>query len=291
MVKRRQNAARRVSIVKDDTLQTYRHRVLRVLLYIQEHLDGDLTRDSLAKIGGFSPYHFHRIFRAMVGEPVHKHVRRLRLEAAAVKLTQSAPTVTELAFDAGYETHEAFTRAFKARFGVPPSKFRLARENGRDIVERTVEIKNVPEQRIAFVRHIGPYDEVGAAWGELMTWAAPKGLIGPNAEMLGVSYDDPGITTSGHLRYDAALKVGDDAEAEGGVGIRTLRGGDYAVVRHHGPYDRLGDSYEYVYGTWVPASGRALADAPPFEVYLNNPSNTAPEDLLTDLHIPLKQTG
>ena len=106
------------------TEQDYQQRMLRVLVHVQEHLDEALPLEELAGVAHFSPYHFHRIFRGMVGESVHKHVRRLRLERAAQRLKHSDQPVTQIAFEAGFETHEAFTRTFRTMFGQAPSQFR-----------------------------------------------------------------------------------------------------------------------------------------------------------------------
>src|SRR6516162_6475678 len=96
--------------------QTYRERILKVQLFIQRHLDEELPLDRLARVAHFSPYHFHRIFKGLVGEGVSEYVRRLRLESAAIALKTSRRGVTRIAFEAGYGTHEAFTRAFHQMF-------------------------------------------------------------------------------------------------------------------------------------------------------------------------------
>src|SRR5207237_5293579 len=95
--------------------------------HIHDHLDEDLSLEKLARLAHFSPFHFHRICKALVGESVYEYVRRLRLEAAAILLKITDRSVTHIAFDAGYETHEAFTRAFRQLFGVSPSQFRADR--------------------------------------------------------------------------------------------------------------------------------------------------------------------
>ena len=81
------------------TLQDYKQRMLRVLVYIQDHLDEPIELADLATIACFSPYHFHRIFRGMLGEPVKEHIRRLRLESAASSLKNGRQPIVQLAFD------------------------------------------------------------------------------------------------------------------------------------------------------------------------------------------------
>src|ERR1017187_9684083 len=110
--------------MRHGTQESYQERILRVLVYIQTHLDDPLTLDDLAGVACFSPYHFHRIFRGLVGEPVAEHLRRLRLERAAGRLKFTDRQVIDIALDAGYDSHEAFTRAFRANFGRPPSIYR-----------------------------------------------------------------------------------------------------------------------------------------------------------------------
>ena len=110
----------------ETTWNDYKERILRVLTHIQEHLDEALDLEELAQVACFSSFHFHRIFAAMTGETLADHVRRLRLERAAMELRSGAKQVIQLALDAGYEAHAAFTRAFKAAYGVSPAAFRRA---------------------------------------------------------------------------------------------------------------------------------------------------------------------
>ncbi|HSB01191.1 MAG TPA: AraC family transcriptional regulator [Anaerolineales bacterium] len=92
--------------------------------YIREHLNQPLNREVLAEVAGFSVPHFHRVFTAHVGESAISYIRRLRLERAARKLRMGAVDITEVALTAGYETHAAFSKAFKQQFGLSPSEFR-----------------------------------------------------------------------------------------------------------------------------------------------------------------------
>jgi AraC family transcriptional regulator len=141
------------------------------------------------------------------------------------------------------------------------------------------------------MRHVGPYNQVGETWDKLCMWAGPRGLFGPHTEILGVSHDDPDVTPPDKLRYDACLTVGDAVEAEGEVGIQEVAGGEYAVTTHHGPYEKLSETYAKLCGQWLPSSGRVPRSAPAYEVYRNSPADTAPEDLITDIHLPLEPKG
>jgi AraC family transcriptional regulator len=290
--------------MKESTAASYHERILRVLVHIQQHLDDPLDLDMLAGVACFSPYHFHRIFRALTGEAVQEHVRRLRLERAALRLKLDDRSVTDIAFDAGYETPEAFTRAFHAMFGLPPSQFRAAHEtpaspSGVHFDDTAgyhppeyggplaVEIKTMPPQRVVFLRHRGPYDQVGATWSRLASWAGSRGLFGPATSFLGISWDDPQITPPDKLRYDAAITVNRPVDPEGEIGFTEIAGGDYATISHKGPYEALGQTYQLLLGSWLPESGRELRDVPCFELYLNSPQTARPEDLLTVVHVPL----
>jgi AraC family transcriptional regulator len=105
-------------------LTDYDERIHDVQKYVREHTDEELNREVLAAVAGFSVPHFHRIFTAHVGENIASYVRRVRLERAGRKLRMGAVDITEVALAAGYDTHAAFSKAFKQHFGLSPSEFR-----------------------------------------------------------------------------------------------------------------------------------------------------------------------
>jgi len=289
----------------------YKKRVLRVLVHIQAHLDEALELDDLARVACFSPYHFHRVFTGMTGGTVKAHVRRLRLERSAWQLKTGGLTVLEIALAAGYESHEAFTRAFQTAFGMPPSRYRTAstaawelstpervhwtkeplknfRLNRAGLRNMNVQIKDVKQRRAAFVRHVGPYNGVGAAWEKVCMELGKEGLLGGDVQCVGVCYDDPDITPPDKIRYDACITVDEKFVPTGDIGVQTLPGCQCAVITHFGPYETLSKTYAQIFGQWLPRSGRKLSGMPSFEVYLNAPDNTAPEDLITDIYVPLE---
>ena len=274
--------------MRPGTVESYYERILRTLVHIQRHLDEPLELDELAAVACFSPYHFHRIFRGIVGETLAEHIRRLRMERAAQRLKSTERPVTDIAFEAGYEAHEAFTRAFRARFGNSPSGFRDTHAPSSGQAPIAVTIQKFSAMRVAFLRHVGPYADVGPTWASLMSWAGSHGLFGSHTRAIGISHDDPDITPPEKLRYDAAVTIVGEVRAEGEIGIQELPAGEYAIARHRGPYDRISETYARMCGEWLPASGRELAGSPALEFYLNAPMNTAPENLLTDTCLPLE---
>jgi AraC family transcriptional regulator len=143
--------------------------------------------------------------------------------------------------------------------------------------------------RIAFLRHVGSYSDVHVTWEKLREWAKPRGLLGPAAEFIGVSHDDPITTSPERIRYDAGLVVEPSVERHGRIDVQELEGGDYAVVIHRGPYWQLPDVYSHIYNEWMPGSGYQPRNLPAYEVYRDDPEVTMAGDLLTDVCVPVER--
>jgi AraC family transcriptional regulator len=298
--------------MKAITLQVYKQRLLRVLVHIQQQLDEPLSLEELARLAHFSPFHFHRMFKGMLGESVQSHIRRLRLERSAARLKSGDWPVTRIALDSGFETPEAFTRAFKAMFGTSPTRYRSSRRppRGRPVAsgihyhessrlrhfkaakfgdeDMNVTVQTIPARRVAFVHHLGPYATCSTAWDTLGAFLGKEGLLGGDSLFIGICHDDPEVTPPDRIRYDACVTVDDKFMPQGEIGVQTIPGGEYAVTTHFGSYETLGESYARLLGQWLPRSGRELRSTPCLEIYQNDPNSTAPEDLLTDIHVPLQ---
>ncbi len=247
-------------------------RMLRTLDHIHTNLDAEVSPLALAQLAGFSPHHFHRVFRGMVGESVMGYVRRLRLERAALRLKHGNASVSTVAFDAGYGSHEAFTRAFRDRFGVVPSAFRDT------AIDDTPPLRLLrePERQLLAARHVGAYDGVGAAWDTLMSTAGRLGWLSTPPITMGLVYDDPDITAAEQCRYEAAIVVptGQQAAvpawAPSSLVVRTLPAGTWASLVHVGGYDSIQRSYDALLGKALPRRGIELADEPTVEVTLDD---------------------
>lgn len=290
--------------MKEVTRSDYYGRMVKVMLFIEKNLDKELSLDELSSVACFSPYHFHRIFQGMLGESVAEHIRRLRLEKAATKIRQKEKSsISRLAFESGYETVETFSRAFKNRFGVNPSQYRKEQKSGNlqisaeekleKLLKRGVnmtELKIVKreEEKVAFVRHIGPYSECSTAWEKLCRWAGPQGLLNQNTRFMGICHDDPEITEPSKIRYDASITLSREVAPAGEVGIYTIPAGNYASYIHTGPFENLHKSYHHLCGELIPASGREIKNTPSIEIYLNDPEKTPPAELKVEILIAVE---
>ena len=304
--------------MKANTLSFYEAIVTDAAAHIVEHLDDALDLATLARQAALSPLHFHRIFRGMLGETTIELQRRLRLERAAVALSTGSEPITRIAFQAGYETHEAFTRAFRLIFAVPPTEFRqlskaelegcarppqveVAAANGihftATMVPRLlsegstnmeVVIKELEPMRVATVTHVGPYSRISEAFGRLGAIAGPSGLYqDPLAAMIAVYHDDTDSVPADELRSDAGLVVSNGRTLPRGLGELHIAGGRYACAIHRGAYSQLGDTWAQLMGHWLPGSGQRAKDGAAFEIYRNTPENTPVSELITELYMPI----
>lgn len=278
------------------TSESYASRLTRVSAYIHDHLDEELSLDALAGIACLSPYHWHRIYHAHFGETVAATVRRLRLQRAAADLAHTGKPITKVAERAGYDSQAAFTRAFSAAFGLPPAKYR---EVGSHSVFKTpvfqgvhvmydVGITHVAPKALIAVAHRGSYMAIGKSFDLLFTTLAQRNLIRPDLRMIGVYLDDPTSVPEAELRSQAGVVVNEPVAVDAPLFSAHIRGGDHAVLKYKGPYGDMRAAYDWLYGQWLPSSGRDVADAPVFEEYFNSPRDTPPTELRTDIYLPLK---
>ncbi|WP_374579182.1 GyrI-like domain-containing protein [Phenylobacterium sp.] len=281
---------------RPDTSLNYGRRLQRVAEHIATNLDASLDLPQLAQFACFSLYHFHRIYRAAMGETAAETLTRLRLARAATDLARTSLSLGDIRRRAGYGSDAAFSRAFSAAYGQPPDAFRKSYRRKLAIpahppqgaVAMNVEIQDRPPLRIAAIEHIGPHAEIGHTFQRLAAWAGPRGVLGPTAYGVAVYHEKAACDGLAPDRSAlAGLTVAADVAGGDGVTIHEIPGGKHAIALHEGPYAELPRTYDALF-TWLAASGEEPADAPLFEVNLNNPSNTPPAELLTEICLPLK---
>jgi AraC family transcriptional regulator len=266
-------------------------RIQRTLNYLHEHLSKELDAVTLAQVAGFSPHHFHRVFRGMVGESVMEYTRRLRLEQAAMRLKHGQEPVLDVALGVGYQSHEGFTRAFTAHFGIAPTEFRR-REQSLPAGIACSSLVQAPLRCLA-LWHIGPYADCGTAWGRLFGWAGQHRVaLRPGHPPIGLCYDDPDITDPARCRYEACAVLApgaDPAPLPEGFHIREIPGGTYAQTLYTGPYDGISAAYAALLGQWLSRRSVTLPDEPTMEFYLNSPLDTPAAELQTEIRIRVEE--
>ena len=150
-----------------------------------------------------------------------------------------------------------------------------------------VEIEQLPERRVATVRHVGPYSRISEAFGRLGELAGRAGLFQSRPEMLAIYHDDPETTPESELSSDAGVVVSDGVKLPEGLAEQRLPAGRYARTLHVGPYEELGDAWARFMGQWLPSSGERMGSSNTFEIYLNTPQDVPKKELRTELYLPL----
>jgi AraC family transcriptional regulator len=278
----------------------YESRMHRVVAYIDAHLEQPLDLNTLAEVACFSPFHFHRLFSAWMGETFGDYLRRRRVEVAAMRLAaQPRVPVLTMALTVGFGSAEAFSRAFKRRFGHSPTAWREVQAALRRANRNADQVNRKPDQAqpqlsadhgisfnahqetpmqvklidrapatVAYLRHLGPYGApIAAFWQSTYVPWAIMNRLRPDHARYGISYDDPSVTAPEQCRYDACAEVAPDFVATGGALKATIPGGKYAVLSFNGTVDQVGEAWNALLRDWLPASGFQLDARPCFEYY------------------------
>ena len=289
----------------------YVQRVNRAIDYILAHLDQPLSLELVAERAGFSPFHFHRIFSGLVGETLNHFIKRVRLERALRMLSfDPRRTLTEVAFECGFQSSSDFSRSFKQAYGTPPSEFDLAgfraQRRGEWQAEITdsderhrldplppgenpdgfeVALRNQPERSVAYIRVPDPYrpDAVPGAAERLLAWAEARKLA--DNRWYGYMWDDPELVPHAKCRYDVAVELPAGAGPEA---LRPTRSGgasetgsevghfrfppmQVAELEIRGPIELEMRAIDWLFKTWLPGSGYVPTDQPAFEAWIGRP--------------------
>jgi AraC family transcriptional regulator len=296
----------------------YEKRVNLVIDHVYAHLAEDLSLVGLARVAAFSPFHFHRIFRAISGETLFAFVQRLRLERAALALTHHRDrSILAVALDHGFSSAATFARAFKAHFDMSATDWRRggaerwskrgkanrnqgkarsrpARHGGPrkgKEASMNVRIGELPKYHVAYMRYVGPYGPHGipALWKRLYDWMRTHGLDTADAVKLGIAHDDPDVTAVEKLRYDACVVVPSDFAGDKWVNVMDVPGGRMAISVFTGTAHEIEDAWSALYRTWLPGSGYEPDDRPCLEVYRGNPDVAGrPGAFRCELCIPVR---
>ncbi len=276
----------------------YSQRLMRALDYLWRHLDQPVSLERLAEEACFSPYHFHRLFHALMGETLSQSRQRMLLHRAADELAAGRRALPGIAARAGYGSSAAFVRAFGKHYGETPGRYRQRRllisATSQERVMPNVSIILLPAIAVVQRRHYGPYMGIGQAFDALHALMGPMPGEGEPLQVFGQYLDDPDEVAAADLRSIASVSLptgfslGDAALAAQGFARGEIPASRYACLEHVGPYAELKTAWDQLYRHWLPQSGEEPADLPCLEQYLNAPYNTPPAQLRSRLLLALR---
>ncbi|HDG1673218.1 TPA: AraC family transcriptional regulator [Kluyvera cryocrescens] len=288
--------------MNDAITTAYRERFSMVCDYIARHLDEPLTLEKLSALACCSPYHFHRQFLAFSGQPLYRYIQWLRLRRASWRLAfNPQDKVIDIALDAGFQSPESFSRAFRSALGKSPRQFRqrpdwldwhqrVPKMASQELQTMEVKIVDFPHTQVAMLQHRGSPALVNDSAATFIAWRKRTGLSPVSeSQTFGIAWDDPATTSAEAFRFDICGSVTTAIpENDCGVINGEIAGGRYAVGRHSGSLDNLSQTVWAMFRDWLPGSGETLRDAPVFFHYLNFINDVPEHQLQTDIYLPLR---
>jgi AraC family transcriptional regulator len=263
----------------------------RVIDYIELNLDEELRLEELSRIANFSKFYFHRIFKAVTGESLHRYIQRLRIEKAASELfVNPDKKITNIAYNYGFSSSSSFGRIFKKYFSMSPGAWQKSANkkifNEKDkknnfnyltfkpinfikrislpaknikLKDVKICIKDIPEITVAYLRHTGPDmynpDSLKKLYSMLYNWAEMNPVRITDKNAIIVYHDHFGITNDSKLRTSICIKIPDGIKVTGKIGRMTIPGGKYAVGYFEQSSDENMDVTQVIYKGWLPESG------------------------------------
>lgn len=286
----------------------YHKRIYASMNYISKNIEREVTLSEIADVASFSPFHFHRIFKAVVGENVAEFTRRIRVELAANRLLANLHTdVTSIALSCGFSSSQNFAKIFRQKYNITPTQYRKknagsfkthppcddfnllkSRNTEKKLLEQ-VTIQEMPESKAATVRRIGMFPESCAnGFVELLSWAAQKTIIGPG-KLLALYWDNPDITPIEKCRFDCCLSLSNDIQPSDPIFIQQIGGGIWAFCRFETSSDGFRKAWEEAF-QWLVESGYECRPLPCYEIYHNNGQEHPEGKWIIDIAIPLVQS-
>ncbi|WP_425449769.1 AraC family transcriptional regulator [Dethiothermospora halolimnae] len=308
--------------------EEYISRINKVQDYIENNISEEFSLFNLSRIANFSSYHFHRIFRTMTGETLFQYIQRVRLEKAGfLLLANKNISITQIALECGFSNQSSFAKAFKNYFNMSASKLRTENYPQKNInskeesnmgkvfseivcynnvmrkrqyyerqkhinIPYTVEVADISEMKVAYIRHTGPYKKDAMLFQKLFrklySWGDKRKLIDPRkTQWITIYHDTPDITDDDKLRISVCMTISEDVEGDGEVGILKVQGGKYAIGHFKLNEDQYEDAWNAMYTKWLPKKGYQPDDRLAFELYLNDTENTLDKHIV-DIYIPIK---
>jgi AraC family transcriptional regulator len=297
--------------------QDYIKRVNRILTFIDQNIDSELSLEKVALIGHYSPFHLHRIFKEITNETLNAYITRKRIEkTAAMLMHRKELRIAEIYLQNGFSSNSSFTRAFKKYYGISPTQFRALSPDQFSKISQTdskngqaksllanyictmeelknwinsnatIEIKELPKLDMAYITQIGVRG-LPDAFGRLIKWATPLGLMqNEDLKLARIYHDSFKITAPDKVRMSVCIVLKEPIAVDGEIGLTTIPNGKFIVGRFEIQPNDFEKAWRGLFA-WMNDKGYKKADQNPFEIY-HNDFNTHPEKkFIVDLYIPI----
>jgi len=293
--------------MRQTRMSSQQRGIERALAHLQQCVQARAALPGLAELAAVahqSPFHFHRVYRAMTGETVGRTVTRLRL-LHALQLLAGTGSITEIALAVGYETPQALARSFRNALDASPSQLRA---DPAALAARTQALAQPPRQaadaapaplriavrtlapfEVVVLRRRGAFDALDAGFGRLFAWAQRAGVAERLQALVGIPLSDHRDVSAREHLFECAMGFDAAVLPPAPFALRTLGGGDYALLRQVGSYAQLEDALDRVLADWLPGSGYALRAAPLHYLYLDDPETVAEAELRADICVPVQR--
>jgi len=286
----------------------YHERFSNVLAFIDSNLEGDLSLDNLCKISLLSKFHFHRLFSAQYKISLSAYIKQLRMKRASYQLAfRLERKVIDIALQAGFESSEAFSRAFKKSIGQSPSEFRRSPDwqpwhEKHQLINQlrdqkmpsqprnySVDIVEFKQIKIAVLEHRGAPNLIGNSIRKFIEWRKKNKLPPSISRTFNLVYDDPNLTQAEDYRFDIGASIKSDvSDSEFGIITKIIPEGRCAVIRHLGADNNIEQPINYLYGEWLSQSDNELRDFPLFFERVSFYPDVPENEMIIDIYLPLK---
>jgi AraC family transcriptional regulator len=297
--------------------EEYIKRVNRVLEYIENNLHTDLSLATISEIAFYSPFHLHRLFKAITQEPLNAYISRKRIEKSARQLIHHTKlSIFEIAIQNGFNSPSSFTRAFTKIYGQSPTYFRKAHANNFSKISKMdskkgkesfiteaylcniinlknwinmnakINIQEIPETKVAYITQFG-VNHLEEAFARMVKWARLRNLLtGTKAQVVRIFHDSFKLTDADKVRMSIGIMVPSETRPEGEVGITTLEKGKHLVGHFLIEPKKFEQAWDSLF-LYMHEQGYKKADSFPFEIYYNNYQEHPEKKCIVDLCIPI----
>jgi AraC family transcriptional regulator len=254
--------------------------------YIYENIDSQINLDTLSEDFHLSKFHMHRIFKQEFDSNIYETIKSIRLQKAAnLLITNRNSTISEISSICGYSSQTSFIRAFGARFGMSPKKWRKGgyMEYSNQIINDVPKgltsdiqynklsplIKKMPSFEVYYIRHHGYDESIKKCWQQLQALVLSEEI--EEYTQIAIYHDNPIITPLKECNYVACLKVEDKTKFSTiKLPSFEVHAGVYAEFSAQGYHDDILKLIQQIYHEWLPTSGFETTNKPPYAIYKEN---------------------